>query len=481
MRPLVLLVHAFGGSPKKFWYHWLGAELGDAAEVDVLRMTAPQAPTVENWVNDLRARVVAAATTEEPRELYLIGHSVGCQTIVRFLAEAGTAELLASSGLTLRGCLAVAAWFAVDNPWETIMPWCSTPIDCAATKRLLAEAACPLRVVLSDNDKYTPGYAANGAAWRERFGAEEAQIVPGRAHFGGKKQPEVLAATLSMLDRTDAPPVAALPPVAVLPPVEATEAPAVGGGLPTELLSLVLGGLDSPAICRAELVSKAWLDAARGDESSSARGGWSIALQRDYPDVSGVGEVRAPGHGGSAHFMYSLAAVKRQCIRCHKGYHVGHNVATACGFHHGVIISGHRDNGMRARWTCCGKWGPTRASGTTPVDLVKNEGYCSWTTHLGSLTSLNTPEDVGACGASEQGPASAGIARHRQRLAHTASSEPEDAVGAETLEAEGMRSADGAEAARSTVNGVRRTLVDEMMHARTVAASQSCSWLGCGE
>jgi hypothetical protein len=47
--------------------------------------------------------------------------------------------------------------------------------------------------------------------------------------------------------------------------------------------------------------------------------------------------------------------------------------------------------------------------------------------------------------------------------------------------AEGVRSVDGAEAALSTVNGVRRTLVDEMMHARTVAANQGVSWLGCGE
>ena len=170
---------------------------------------------------------------------------------------------------------------------------------------------------------------------------------------------------------------------------------------------------------------------------------------------------------------------------------------------------------VRARWTCCGKWGPTRASGTTPLDLVKNEGYCSWTRHLGSLTgtspaqsfvacdswahlegllamtALNTPEDVGACGASEQGSASSGISRHRHRLAHTASSELEDAVGGSSgsgaaehgaeVVAEGVRSVDGAEAALSTVNGVRRTLVDEMMHARTVAANQGVSWLGCGE
>ena len=335
-KPLVLIVHAFGGSPKKFWYQWLRDEIGDTAEVDVLQMTEPHVPTVGNWLADVTARVAAEAASVEQRELYLIGHSVGCQTIVRFLAEAGTASLLQSSGLTLRGCLVVAAWFAVADPWESIEPWCSTPIDCDATKQLLEDAGCPMHVVLSDNDKYTPGYVANGAAWRERFGAEEALIVPGRAHFGGKKQPEVLTMALSMLrQRSDAPPVAT--------PLEGVELPAVGGPsavLATELLSLVLGWLDATSICKAELVSKGWLDAARGDSPSSARGGWAIVLQRDYPDVPGVDVA-----GSSAQFMYTLACVKRQCIRCHKGYRVGHNTATACGYHHGVIISGHRDNG----------------------------------------------------------------------------------------------------------------------------------------
>ena len=104
--PLVLVVHAFGGSPRKFWYEWLASELGERAEVDVMSMTEPRTPTIANWVADLERRVEAEATSgadAEPRELYLVGHSVGCQTIVRFLAEAGTASLLESSGLTLRG------------------------------------------------------------------------------------------------------------------------------------------------------------------------------------------------------------------------------------------------------------------------------------------------------------------------------------------------------------------------------------------
>ena len=485
--PLVLVVHAFGGSPRKFWYEWLASELGERAEVDVMSMTEPRTPTIANWVADLERRVEAEATSgadAEPRELYLVGHSVGCQTIVRFLATPGAPELLAASRLRLRGSLCVAAWFAVVDPWETIEPWCSTPIDCGAVRDTLGQLGCPLHVLLSDNDKYTPDYQANGEAWCVELGAEPARLVPDRAHFGGKKQPEILSAVLGMLQGISSPHV---PPPALREPAASLLSPpqTAAGKLPTDLLAMVLGRLDAASLCRAEQVSRGWHAAARGDASTADRGGWSIVFARDYPAVPGA----ATAGGSGAQLMYRLACVQRQCIRCHKKYHVGHNTATACGFHHGVIISGHRDNGMRARWTCCGKWGPTRAGGST--ELLASEAFCSFTRHLGSLTTLNTPEDVGACGAAEKGAESEGIARHKHRLAHTAS-DPDEAGPVRSSTYSVARAGGGGQdegtAARrdgsdesTVVNGVRRSLVDEMLHARSVAASQSVSWLGCGE
>lgn len=335
MSPLVLVVHAFGGSPEKFWYRWLASELGDRAEVEVMKMTEPRTPTIVNWCGDLERRIARCADDGRARDLYLVGHSVGCQTIVRFLAAPRVSELLASRGLRLCGCLCVAAWFEVDNPWETIEPWCSAPIDCSLARRALNAAGCPLVVLLSDNDKYTPDYAANGEAWRDQLGAA-IRVIPGRSHFGGNKQPEILSAALDMLQRV-APSTASPRPLLT--------APAVGiGMLPTELLALVLGHLDACTLCNAEQVSVGWHTAARGDANTAGpRGGWSAVLLRDYPAVPEADTVE----GATAHLMYRLACLERQCIRCHKHYRVGRNTASACGFHPGVIISGHRDNG---RW-----------------------------------------------------------------------------------------------------------------------------------
>jgi predicted alpha/beta hydrolase family esterase len=232
-KALVLAVHAFGGNPRKFWYPWLKRSLVEASkcdklEVDLLEMTEPWRPRIHAWVDDLTKRVESAAAeaaeTKCECDVFLVGHSVGCQTIVRFLAQSCASELLCSGWLRLRGCLCVAAWLsapspAVDEPWESIEPWCTTPIDCAAAQRVLlrchereagAKRQPMVRVLLSDNDRYTPNFKENGAAWCERLGGVsstgahsiqlvDVQVVTGRAHFGSKKQPEVLMAALSML------------------------------------------------------------------------------------------------------------------------------------------------------------------------------------------------------------------------------------------------------------------------------------------
>ncbi|KAJ1475235.1 Alpha/Beta hydrolase protein [Baffinella frigidus] len=211
-RPLVLVIHAFGGSPKKFWYPWLASSLEGHCDVQLLSTRGPP-EEVAARVEDLAASAASAAAgaeEAEPRVLFLIGHSVGCQTIIRFLSLPSTTSLLfpsppSSPRLKLGGCLCVAAWFAIVDPWAAIAPWCTEPIDDAAVRATLGRAGAPLRVLLSDNDRYSPDFAAEGAAWLVRFGSGAAgaavtvEVVHGRSHFGGKRQQEVLDAALSLL------------------------------------------------------------------------------------------------------------------------------------------------------------------------------------------------------------------------------------------------------------------------------------------
>ena len=195
-RPLVIVVHAFGGHPEKFWYPELAAALADDACVEVLRMTDPATPRIDAWVGDLERRMDEAAAAN--RAVYFVGHSVGCQAIVRYLATPAAASLLAGESLRLGGVLCVAAWFSVVDPWATIEPWCATPIDTGAARRVIEGQGASLVVLLSDDDKYTPDHASNSKLWQDRLGATT-RTLPGAGHFGRPRQPQIVAAVRDML------------------------------------------------------------------------------------------------------------------------------------------------------------------------------------------------------------------------------------------------------------------------------------------
>ena len=77
----VFLVHGWDGSPANNWFPWLKRELEQRGFlVSAPAMPHPRMPTIEDWVSHL------SATVGKPDEnTYLIGHSMGCQAIARYL------------------------------------------------------------------------------------------------------------------------------------------------------------------------------------------------------------------------------------------------------------------------------------------------------------------------------------------------------------------------------------------------------------
>ncbi len=179
------IVPRWAGGPERDFYPWLRRELaarGRFAEVLSPEMPDPGTPTIEAWTARIAEEVGHDAAALE--RTVLLGHSVGCQAVLRFLAGL-------PAGVHVAGALLVAGWFWVDNPWPTLRPWMDTPIDLAAVR-----AACPrLTVLLSDNDPFTTDFAANQAAWEERLGAE-VRVLPGAKHFNAADEPAVLEALL---------------------------------------------------------------------------------------------------------------------------------------------------------------------------------------------------------------------------------------------------------------------------------------------
>jgi hypothetical protein len=95
---------------------------------------------------------------------------------------------LLPAGVRLPGVLCVAGWWAVDQPWETILPWMEPP-DLPAIRRV----AQAVHVLLSTNDPFTADHETNAALWRDRLDAE-VEVVPNAKHFNATEEPAVLAA-----------------------------------------------------------------------------------------------------------------------------------------------------------------------------------------------------------------------------------------------------------------------------------------------
>src|SRR3989344_2380853 len=127
MKVRVYIVHKWDGLPSSNWYPWLKKELEQRGfQVIVPAMPDTEQPVIEKWVGYLSFEL------KNPDEsVYLIGHSIGCQTIMRYLENLPKPHKLA-------GVLFVSGWFTLKQEklkeeGEEIMaiakPWLETSID----------------------------------------------------------------------------------------------------------------------------------------------------------------------------------------------------------------------------------------------------------------------------------------------------------------------------------------------------------------
>ncbi len=181
----ICIVPRWGSGPDDDWYPWLRRELACHEVVTARLRPTPGAPEIAACVGELRAVV-----GEDPAALagtLLVGHSVGAQACVRFAAAL-------PSGACLAGVVAVAGWWWVDDPSETMRPWIETPVD-----RERARAACrAVHVLLSDDDPFTRDHAANARQWERALGAS-VHLLTGARHLNRAREPAVLDAIRALV------------------------------------------------------------------------------------------------------------------------------------------------------------------------------------------------------------------------------------------------------------------------------------------
>ena len=120
----VYVVHGWGGSPSsECWFGWLKRELTKRnIKVDFLEMPNTNNPKIGEWVSYLNNTL-----KELDEQTYFIGHSIGCQAIIRYLEQL-------PENIKVAGCIFVAGFFNLPNlktqeEIKIARPWIETPIN----------------------------------------------------------------------------------------------------------------------------------------------------------------------------------------------------------------------------------------------------------------------------------------------------------------------------------------------------------------
>ncbi|MEK9156576.1 MAG: alpha/beta hydrolase [Patescibacteria group bacterium] len=148
MQNRVIIVHGWDGYPENGWFPWLKRELEARGFLVVIpQLPFPQEPRIVRWIPALQE---AVGLVDE--QTFFIGHSMGCQTIVRLLSELPEGQIAG-------GAVFVAGFFSrltnlEDNQItnDLLKEWLKTPIDFPLVKNHLKKSIA----IFSDNDEYVP-------------------------------------------------------------------------------------------------------------------------------------------------------------------------------------------------------------------------------------------------------------------------------------------------------------------------------------
>src|SRR6185295_9549429 len=98
----IYLVHRWDSSPEKDWLPWVKTAFEKKGYTVIAPlMPHPEKPEIEAWVSHLSSLV---SIVDE--ETYFIGHSIGCQAIMRYLETINT---------KIGGAIFVAGWLNLKN------------------------------------------------------------------------------------------------------------------------------------------------------------------------------------------------------------------------------------------------------------------------------------------------------------------------------------------------------------------------------
>lgn len=187
MQKRVFIIHGWDGSPQNCWFPWLKSKLEEKGfVVQALPMPHPENPTIADWVNYL-AKVVG----EPDGDTFFVGHSIGCQTILRYIEQLQK---------PIGGVVCVAGFFRLlhlttDEEKEIAKPWLEKAMDYDKIKRLSGK----IIAIFSDDD---PDVDLGDKKLFEKYLNAKTIVEHRKGHFsddaGIKELPPALEALLEI-------------------------------------------------------------------------------------------------------------------------------------------------------------------------------------------------------------------------------------------------------------------------------------------
>jgi predicted alpha/beta hydrolase family esterase len=158
----VFVVHRWGGSPETDWYPWIKRKVEElGGECTILKMPTPQNPKMEEWI-----RTLAEAVGEVDVNTYLVGHSIGCQTILRYIERI-------PKDAEVGGVVLVAPWtrlkpesYESEEDKAVARPWIDKPID---WKKIFSHEH-NTTAIFSENDPYV--FVEEAEFFRKKLNAD---------------------------------------------------------------------------------------------------------------------------------------------------------------------------------------------------------------------------------------------------------------------------------------------------------------------
>ena len=166
----VIIVHGWEGNPNNCWFPWLKKELEkNGFEVIIPKMPNSDEPKINPWVSKLKE--ISGFPNEET---YFVGHSIGCQAIMRYL------ETL-SEKTKIGGIIFVAGFFNLpfletEEEKKIAKPWLEIPINTNKIKTLTKS----IIAIFSDDDPDVP--VSDSKLFKERLNAKII-IEHNKGHF----------------------------------------------------------------------------------------------------------------------------------------------------------------------------------------------------------------------------------------------------------------------------------------------------------